>query len=54
MVAVATRDIEIDKSGFERFIAIAAQHYSFLYWLTAVLMSLLLGWAAAAIFRRRF
>ena len=54
VVAVATRDIEIDKSGFERFIAIAAQHYSFLYGLTAVLMSLLLGWAAAAIFRRRF
>ena len=54
VIAVATRDIEIDKSGFERFIAIAARRHAFLYGLAAVLMSLLLGWAAAAVFRRRF
>lgn len=54
VVAVATRDIRIDKSGFERFVALSARRQRFLYGLTAVLMSLLLGWAAAAAFRRRF
>jgi uncharacterized protein (TIGR02186 family) len=53
VLAAATRDIEIDKSGFERFVAIAARRYEFLYGLTAVLLSLALGWAAAAVFRRR-
>ena len=54
VVAVATRDIEIDKSGFERFVALAARRHRFAYGLTAVLMSLAMGWAAAAVFRRRF
>jgi len=54
VIAVATRDIEIDKSGFERFMALAAQRHAFLYGLGAVLLSLLLGWAAATFFRRRF
>jgi uncharacterized protein (TIGR02186 family) len=53
VLAAATRDIEIDKSGFERFVAIAARRYEFLYGLTAIALSLLLGWAAAAVFRRR-
>ena len=53
VLAAATRDIQIDKSGFERFVAIAARRYEFLYGLTAVLLSLALGWAAAAVFRRR-
>jgi uncharacterized protein (TIGR02186 family) len=53
VLAAATRDIEIDKSGFERFVAIAARRYEFLYGLTAVALSLFLGWAAAALFRRR-
>jgi uncharacterized protein (TIGR02186 family) len=53
VLAAATRDIEIDKSGFERFVAIAARRYEFLYGLTAVLLSLALGWAAAAVFHRR-
>ena len=51
--AAATRDIQIDKSGFERFVALAARRHGFLYGLTAVLMSLALGWTAAAVFRRR-
>ncbi len=54
VVAAATRDIAITKSGFERFVALAARRHRFLYGLTAVLLSLALGWAAAAAFRRRF
>jgi uncharacterized protein (TIGR02186 family) len=54
VLAAATKDIEIDKSGFERFVALAARRYAFAYGLVAVLMSLGLGWAAAALFRRRF
>jgi uncharacterized protein (TIGR02186 family) len=53
VLAVATRDIEIDKSGFERFVAISARRNRLLYGLTCVLLSLGLGWAAAAGFRRR-
>jgi uncharacterized protein (TIGR02186 family) len=54
VVAAATRDIEIGKSGFERFVALAARRHSALYGLFAVLLSLGLGWSAAAAFRRRF
>lgn len=54
VIAAATRDIEIDKSGFERFVALAARRHNFLYGLAAMLLSLALGWAAAAVFRRRF
>ena len=53
VIAAATRDIEIDKSGFERFVALAARRHSFLYGATSVALSLALGWAAAAAFRRR-
>jgi uncharacterized protein (TIGR02186 family) len=53
VIAAATRDIHIDKSGFERFVALAARRHEFLYGLVAVSMSLGLGWAAAAAFRRR-
>ena len=54
VLAAATREIDIDKSGFERFVALAARRHAFLYGLVAVLRSLGLGWAAAALFRRRF
>jgi hypothetical protein len=37
VLAVATRKIEIGKSGFERFVALAARRHSVLYGLTAVL-----------------
>lgn len=53
VIAAATRDIQIDKSGFERFVALAARRHEGLYGLAAVLMSLGMGWAAAAFFRRR-
>lgn len=53
VLAAATRDIEIDKSGFELFVATAARRHAFLYGLVSVLLSLALGWAAAWAFRRR-
>jgi len=54
VLAAATKDIQISKSGFERYVALAARRHSFLYGLISVLLSLALGWAAAAGFRRRF
>lgn len=52
VLAVATRDIDIRKSGFERFVARAAEHNAFLYGLAAVAISMLLGWAASRVGRR--
>ena len=54
VIAAATREIQIDKSGFERFVALAARRHGFLYGLASVVLSLGLGWAAALAFRRRF
>jgi uncharacterized protein (TIGR02186 family) len=54
VIAAATRDIQINKSGFERSVALAARRHQFLYGLACVALSLGLGWAAAAAFRRRF
>ena len=53
VIAAATREIEIGKSGFERWVALMARRQAFLYGLASVLLSLGLGWAAAAVFRRR-
>ena len=52
VIAAATRDIDIDKTGMEAFVARAASRHSFLYGLAAVLLSLTLGWAASAAFKR--
>jgi uncharacterized protein (TIGR02186 family) len=52
VVAAAVRAIDIDKSGFERFVAAAAERWSIAYGLVAVAVSLLLGWAAGVAFRR--
>ena len=52
VIAGASRDIRIEKRGFERFIAEAADDWSFTYGVAAVLLSLLLGWGASALFRR--
>ena len=54
VVAVATRDIEISKSGFERYVSLASRRDRFAYGLACVALSLGLGWAAALAFRRRF
>jgi uncharacterized protein (TIGR02186 family) len=52
VLAAAVRDIRIEKLGFERFVATAANRWSFLYGIVAVAVSLLLGWGASALFRR--
>ncbi|HEX8533607.1 MAG TPA: TIGR02186 family protein [Allosphingosinicella sp.] len=52
VVAAAVREIRIEKLGFERFVATAAQQWSLAYGLVAVAVSLLLGWGASAAFRR--
>ena len=52
IVAAATREIAIGKSGFERFVATAADRYPLFYGLTAIALSLLLGWLAALGFAR--
>jgi uncharacterized protein (TIGR02186 family) len=54
VLAAATRDIQIDKSGFERYVAVAARRHRLVYGLCCVALSLGLGWAAAIAFRRRF
>jgi uncharacterized protein (TIGR02186 family) len=53
VLAAAVRDIRIEKLGFERFVATAAERWSLAYGLFAVLVSLLLGWGASAAFSRR-
>src|SRR3546814_17069210 len=53
VVAEARREITIDKSGFARFVYVAAQRSSFLYGLTAVLIAVALGWLAGVNFRRK-
>jgi len=52
IVAAATRQIGIGKSGFERFVATAAERYPLFYGLSAIALSLLLGWLAALGFGR--
>ncbi|MFM9827556.1 MAG: TIGR02186 family protein [Sphingomonas sp.] len=52
VLAAAVRDIDIRKSGFERFVARAAERRSFAYGLVAVGLSVLFGWAAGWIARR--
>lgn len=54
VIAGAAREIRIEKLGFEGFIADAAERWSFAYGITAVALSLLLGWTASALFRRRY
>jgi uncharacterized protein (TIGR02186 family) len=44
--------VTISKTGFERFITILAEQYSFIYGALAVLISLLLGWLAGLAFGR--
>ncbi|CAN5147148.1 TIGR02186 family protein [soil metagenome] len=52
VVAAAVRDVTIRKSGFERFVAQAAENYSFLYGLAAIAMAVGLGWTAGAVAKR--
>lgn len=52
VLAAAVRDIDIRKSGFERFVATAAENHEILYGLLAVALSVAFGWGAGAIWRR--
>ena len=52
VLAAAVREIDIRKSGFERFVARAADRHSITYGLVAVALSVLFGWAAGWIARR--
>jgi uncharacterized protein (TIGR02186 family) len=52
VIAAAVRNINIQKSGFEQFVASAAQQYGFAYGMIAVGLSIGLGWAAGSLFRR--
>lgn len=54
VIAVATRDIFVGKTGFERWVSLVARRHEFFYGLAAVLMSVGLGWGAGIVFRRRF
>lgn len=52
VVAAAVRDITVRKSGFERFMAVAAERWPFFYGLAAIALAIGMGWAAGAIARR--
>ena len=52
VLAAATAGVDIQKAGFERFVAHAADRNAIAYGLTAVALSVLLGWAAGAVARR--
>jgi uncharacterized protein (TIGR02186 family) len=52
VLAGAVREIRVEKLGFERFVASSARNWSLVYGLVAVGLSLFLGWAASALFRR--
>lgn len=52
VLAVATRAIDIRKSGFERFVFRWSQRRALSYGVAAVLLSVLLGWGAGWIARR--
>ncbi|HEX8383525.1 MAG TPA: TIGR02186 family protein [Sphingomonas sp.] len=53
VLAAAVRDIDIRKSGFERFVANAAANAPLLYGLAAVALSISLGWFAGWVAGRR-
>jgi uncharacterized protein (TIGR02186 family) len=52
IVADDNVEVRVRKKGFEQFITILARDYGLFYGAMAVLVSLLLGWAAGALFQR--
>jgi len=52
VLAAAVRDIDIRKSGFERFVARAADRHELVYGLVAVMLSVGLGYLAGWVARR--
>ena len=52
ILAAAIREVRIRKSGFERFVAMAAQQWSLTYGLVAIAFAVSMGWIAGLIARR--
>lgn len=52
VIAAATRTIDIKKSGFEQFVATAADKSPVRYGIVAIMLALLLGWCAGEIFKK--
>jgi len=52
VIARSATPITIDKSGFERWVYVAAQTHGLAYGLAAVALALLAGWSAGLIVRR--
>ncbi len=53
VLAVASRDIDIRKTGFDRAVANAAANYGLFYGLLAVALSVGMGWLGGWLFRNR-
>ncbi|MBZ6377401.1 hypothetical protein B5C34_05120 [Pacificimonas flava] len=52
VAASTTRTIDVEKSGFERDVYVAAQRESLAYGIASVALALILGWTASAVIRR--
>lgn len=52
LVTRATSALEINKAGFEQYVAEAARDHGVLYGLATALLALLTGWVASIVFRR--
>lgn len=50
VIASAIAEVQVQKQGFERFVAEQAEDSAFLYGLFAVLLSLFMGWVAGRVF----
>jgi uncharacterized protein (TIGR02186 family) len=50
VIASAIAEVQVEKQGFERFVAEQADGSSFLYGLFAVVLSLFMGWVAGRVF----
>ncbi|WP_041685509.1 TIGR02186 family protein [Erythrobacter litoralis] len=50
VIASAIAEVEVEKVGFERFVEVFAQYQSFLYGLTAIMLSVGMGWLAGRLF----
>jgi len=52
LIARTSTPLEVTKTGFEQYVAEAAQNNGFLYGLTTTAMALMIGWFATVVFRR--
>lgn len=52
LIGAQTIPIQVQKSGVDAFIYEAAQERGYLYGITAILLALLFGWGASALFQR--